>query len=164
VPSTGKLALTAAATLAVSMLTITPALAETGGGHRHEGHDLIRADLVGSTPAPVSRTIAGVKPGGAPWVNGPSSARIGENGSVVVSIHGLVIPPAGVNPVRSVVATLVCDGVVATSTSPFALSAAGDGAVSDTIAVPNDCDDPVVLIQPAGNRTVYIASTVDEDD
>jgi hypothetical protein len=30
--------------------------------------------------------------------------------------------------------------------------------------VPKHCHDAIVLIQPAGNRAVYIASTVDEED
>jgi hypothetical protein len=54
--------------------------------------------------------------------------------------------------------------MVVDSTQPFALSTAGDGSTRDHIMVPNDCHDAVVLIQPAANRTVYIASTVDEAD
>ena len=53
--------------------------------------------------------------------------------------------------------------MVETSTAPFALSTAGNGSTSDVIAGTRHCADPVVLIQPAGNRTVYIASTLDDD-
>lgn len=167
-----KLTLTAAAasaaTLAVAMLSTTPALASS---EHHHGHNVIRAELVGSMPAPASPTIAKIQPGGAPWVNGPSSVRVRDNGRIDVHIRGLVIPPpvgTGVNPVLSAVATLVCgDMVDATgrgSTQPFALSTAGDGSTRDHILVPKHCHDAVVLIQPAGNRAVYIASTVDEED
>ena len=69
----------------------------------------------------------------------------------------------GVNPVASVVATLVCGDEVETSTAPFALNTAGDGSTSDVIAGTRHCEDPVVLIQPAGNRAVYIASTMGDD-
>jgi hypothetical protein len=133
------------------------------------GHSLLEASLVGSMPAPASPTIAGIRPGGAPWVNGPSMVRVRPDGRISVSITGLVIPPPvgkGVNPIASVVATLVCDDTVRASTQPFALSAAGDGATSDRIPVRGRCTDPTLLSQPAAHRAVYIASAMgdDEDD
>ena len=160
-----KLALSAVAattaTFAVAAMSTTAAFADNGG---RGGENIVRAALVGSTPAPVSPVIAGVKPGGAPWVNGPSSARVREGGRVDVRIRGLVIPALGRNPVASVVATLVCGDMVAGSTMPFALNTAGDGSTRDMIWVPKDCDDAAVLIQPAGNRAVYIAATMTADD
>jgi hypothetical protein len=96
-----------------------------------------------------------------------STVRVREDGRISVKIRGLVIPPprgTGVNPIAAVVATLVCGDMVAASTEPFALSAAGDGSTRAVISVPRHCDDPAVLIQPAANRAVYIASAVDEDD
>jgi hypothetical protein len=48
--------------------------------------------------------------------------------------------------------------MVKDSTAPFALSASGDGSISDAISVPRHCNDPAVLIQPAANRTIYIAN------
>ena len=158
------LSTTAAIALAITALSAAPAFAEGSGS---SGHTLIRAQLVGSMPAPASPTIAGIKPGGAPWVNGRSQVRVREDGRITVQIRALVIPPprgTGVNPVSSVVATLVCDGMVDGSTAPFALSTAGNGHTTDMISVAKHCDDPAVLIQPAANRTVYIASTVDEED
>ena len=98
---------TAVAALAALALTASPALAS--------GHSILRAELVGSMPAPDSPPIAGINPGGAPWVNGPSKARVREDGRIMVSITGLVIPPprgTNTNPVASVVATLVCDDMV----------------------------------------------------
>ena len=153
---------TAVAALAALALTADPALADGGGGH-----SILRAELVGSMPAPDSPVIAGINPGGAPWVNGPSSARVREDGRIMVSITGLVIPPprgTNTNPVASVVATLVCHDMVTSSTAPFALSTAGDGATSGRISGTHRCKDPVLLIQPAGNRTVYIASAMGEHD
>jgi len=153
---------TAAAALAIVTLAAGPALAEGSGGH-----SVVRAPLVGSMPAPASPVIAGIKPGGAPWVNGPGEARVREDGRITVTISGLVIPPprgTGVNPIAAVVATLVCGDMAASSTMPFALSAAGNGSTTEAIPVPDHCNDPAVLIQPAANRTVYIASAFGEDD
>ena len=145
----------AVAALAALALTPSPALAS--------GHSILRDELVGSMPT--DAPIAGINAGGRPWVNGPSSARVREDGRITVTIKGLVIPPpqgTGVNPVASVVATLVCDDVVESSTAPFALNAAGDGSTSDKITGTRHCEGPVVLIQPAANRTAYIASTMDD--
>jgi hypothetical protein len=156
------LSVTTAVAVAIMTLTAGPALAD---GSR--GHSVLREALVGSMPAPASPAIAGVNPGGAPWVNGKSTVRVREDGRISVSISGLVIPPprgTGVNPIATVVATIVCGDLVAASTEPFALSAAGKGSTRAVISVPRYCDDPAVLIQPAANRTVYIASAVAEDD
>ena len=157
----------ATAVLAATMLALTAAPALAEGAHGADGRPVLQAQLVGSMPAPASPTIAGIRPGAAPWVNGPSRVRVHADGRVAVTIRGLVIPPpvgTGVNPIASVVATLVCDDTVRSSTAPFPLSTSGDGATSTTLTVPGDCGSAVVLVQPAGNRAVYIASAVDGHD
>jgi hypothetical protein len=106
--------------------------------------------------------IAGINPGGAPWVNGVSPVRVREDGRITVRISGLIIPAQGRNPIASVVATLVCRNMVEGSTAPFALSEAGNGSTRDVLSAPRECDHPAVLIQPAGNRTIYIASAFGE--
>jgi len=154
----------AAVLMAISAFSAAPAFAD---GSRSRGGSLLDAQLVGSMPAPASPMIALVNPGGAPWVNGPSRAQVSKDGHIMVEIMGLVIPPprgTGVNPIAFVVATLVCDEKVAGSTARFALSPAGNGSTSGMISVPRHCDDPVVLIQPAANRSVYIASTLGDDE
>jgi hypothetical protein len=154
-----------AAALAIVGLTAGPALADGSSGH-----SLLRAPLMGSTPAPVSPTIAGVLPGGAPWANGPSRVRVREDGRIKVTIRGLVLTSSNSNPFGSVVATLVCGDMIADSTAPFALTTGvggGTGSTSQKISVPRECDNPAVLIQPVVNsatRNIYIASAVDEDD
>ncbi|HZL80322.1 MAG TPA: hypothetical protein VFC06_00020, partial [Demequina sp.] len=157
------LTISAAVALAIGGFSVAPAFADGSGSG---GHVLLRAELVGSMPAPGSPVVAGINPGGAPWVNGPSRVRVRDDGRITVQIRGLVIPPprgTGVNPIASVVATLVCDQLIEASTMPFVLSAAGNGSTREVIAVPRHCDDPVVLIQPAANRAVYIASTVEHE-
>lgn len=148
-----------AAALAIVGLTAGPALADGSSGH-----SLLRAPLMGSNPT--GPTIAGVIPGTLPWVNGPSRVRVREDGRITVTIRGLVLTSSKSNPFGSVVATLVCDNKIADSTAPFALTTGlrgGDGSTSDVISVPRHCDNPAVLIQPAG-RNIYIASAVGDDD
>ncbi|MEO3937833.1 hypothetical protein V3N99_13900 [Dermatophilaceae bacterium Soc4.6] len=161
IPRSSRVVSTSAAvTLAITAFSVAPAHADGQGSHRDS---LLGARLVGSMPAPASPTIGHITPGGLPWVNGPSRVRVSEHGRIQVDIVGLVIPPplgAGVNPVASVVATVVCDRKVAGSSAPFALSPAGNGSTSGMVSVPRQCDDAAVLIQPAANLGVYIASTV----
>ena len=157
------LSTSAAVALAITALSAAPALADGSGSG---GESLLRAGLVGSMPAPASPMIATIKPGGAPWVNGPSPVRVRKDGRITISISGLVIPDppgTGVNPIASVVATLVCGNMVAGSTAPFALSSTGNGRTSDVVAVPAQCENPTVLIQPALNRAVYIASAFGDE-
>jgi hypothetical protein len=152
--------------LAFTALSVAPAFADGGEGSRGGNSVVLRAELVGSNPAPASPVVAGINPGAVPWVIDRSTVRVREDGRIRVKITGLVIPPpigTGVNPVASVVATLVCGDTVADSTEPFALSPAGNGSIRERISVPKSCEDPTVLIQPAGNRTVYIASAGDGD-
>ena len=162
-----NIVLVAAGTLALSTFSAGPALADSGHGERgHDHGNLLSEDLVGSNLAPASPVVAGIAPGGAPWVNGESSARVRSDGRIKIRIRGLVIPIApfsGTNPVAMAVATLVCDNAVADSTKPFALDPAGNGRTRDQIKVPLRCNNPAVLIQPAGFRSVYIASTTMND-
>jgi hypothetical protein len=153
------LSTTAVVALAMTAFSTAPAFASGSGS---SGETLLRAQLVGSTPAPVSPVIAGINPGGAPWVNGESPVRVREDGRITVRISGLIIPAQGRNPISSVVATLVCGNMVEGSTAPFALSEAGNGSTRDVLSAPRECDDPAVLIQPAANRRAYIASAFGE--
>lgn len=156
-----RLLSTSAAVLAIVTLTAGPALADGSSGH-----SVLRAPLMGSSPIPEGPTIANVPPGGSRWVNGPSRVRVREDGRITVTIRGLVLASSNSNPFGSVVATLVCDNMVTASTAPFGLSTGeggGDGSTSDKISVPRHCDNPAVLIQPAG-RNIYIASAFGEDD
>lgn len=150
------LSTTAAVALAITAFSAAPAFADAAGS---SGHSVLRAQLVGSTPA--GPVVAGVKPGGAPWVNGPSPARVRDDGRITVTLRGLVIPPPRGNntsPVNSVFATLVCENTLQGSTAPFALSAEGNGQTSDVISVPRHCEDPAVLIRITANPGAYIAS------
>jgi hypothetical protein len=137
------------AALVVTVTSAGPALAS--------GHSILREDLEGILPLtdPVnpSPVIAGVSPGGAPWVlDEGSEARVREDGRITVVVSHLVIPgrvPG--NPVPLMAASLVCDDVVVDSTQAFAVSPEGDGQISDRIAEVDDCENPIVLVRNATN-------------
>src|SRR5262245_38378832 len=105
------------------------------------------SDIIGSTP---NQAVAGVPSGTAPWVVTGGSVSITEDGKVVSSIKGLVIPQVGVGPVTTIAASLVCGGsggLVAATTRSFPLQENGDASLADTIKLPASCVAPVVLIR-----------------
>jgi hypothetical protein len=149
------------AVLAASLFSAAPASAS--------GKSLVRDGFEGSVPLTepgATPIIAGVSPGGAPWVlDDKSNVRLREDGRITVKLVGLVIPGRG-NPVAMMAASLVCDDMVVSSTDPFMVDAAGNGRTKDVIHVPDDCDDPVVLIRNAtdpANLGAYFAFTDDHD-
>jgi hypothetical protein len=138
----------AAVALAATVLTAAPASAS--------GHTILRDGFEGNipltepNPTPV---IGGVNPAGAPWIlNDRSRVRVREDGRITISLRGLVLTRTGENPVPLVAASLVCGDMVVDSTDAFELSVPkGNGHLSAHIDVPDDCDDPVVLIRNANN-------------
>ena len=158
----------AQSTAITAALVIT---ATTAGPAMASGHSILREDLQGILPLtdPVnpSPVIAGISPGGAPWVlDEGSRVRVREDGRITVVVNHLVIPgrvPG--NPVPLMAASLVCDDMVVDSTRAFAVSPEGDGQISDRIAEIDDCDDPIVLVRNAttpGALGAYFAVAMDE--
>ena len=80
---------------------------------------------------------------------------------MALAVQGLVVPIPpfnGTNPVATVSASLVCNGMPGTPTATVALSPAGDTRIRATVAVPSPCLAPAVLVNPGGNGAVYIAA------
>ena len=153
------IAITAA--VVVTATTAAPAMAS--------GHSLLREHFVGTIPLNqpnASPIIAGVSPGGAPWVlDADSQVRVREDGRITVVVNHLVIPGVG-NPIDFMAASLVCGGVVVDSTQPFAVSDDGNGSISDRIGEfdEDECDNPTVLVRNATGPTLgaYFAVAMDD--
>jgi hypothetical protein len=146
-------------------------VATSAGPAMASGHAILRENLEGIFPAsdPVnpSPVIAGVSPGGAPWVlDDGSKVRVREDGRITVVVRHLVIPDrVPGNPVALMAASLVCDDMVVDSTQAFAVSPEGDGSISDRITAIDDCDDPVVLVRNATDPEAlgsYFAVAMDD--
>ena len=155
------IAITAA--LVVTATTAAPAMAS--------GHSLLREHFVGTIPLNqpnASPIIAGVSPGGAPWVlDADSHVRVREDGRITVVVNHLVIPGrVPPNPVATMAASLVCGDVVVDSTAPFAVSPDGNGSISDRIGEfdEDECDNPTVLVRNATGPTLgaYFAVAMDD--
>ena len=158
---TRALLLAPVATLALVLVPAASASAHDGGHG-----NLIKADFTPSLPT--DAPILGVKAGGAPWVLGEGEVRVRADGRIRVELEGLQIPRANGtkdNPVAKIVASLFCGGTLAARTDPQDLSVPGGNAkFRATLMVPTTCDAATVLISPAANTGVYIASAMAEPD
>lgn len=150
-------ALALAGALAASAALVAPLPASAGGGKEA----LLEATVAGSLPT--DPLIAGLRPGGAPWVVDPLSSIEVENGKIEAKIYGLVIPGrVPPNPVPALSASLVCGGVVVATTPTVPFSPQGDAKIEAKVTVPQRCIAPAVLLNPNGSTTAYIGVTGQE--
>src|SRR5262245_5179681 len=112
--------------------------------------DLLRAPVQGSLPTDPQQFF-GSNPGGAPWQITSGEAKVQADGTVKVTLVGLVIPGVGVGPVRTVAASVACNNVKAATSAPVPLSSEGNAEIKATLNLPSRCLGPAVLIHPNGN-------------
>jgi hypothetical protein len=130
------------------------ALAVVPGAIGSDKPDLLRSGVAGSTPltaTPPGPILFDVSPGGAPWVaNRHSSIRVERDGDVRIKVRGLIIPDGRVppNPLKTLVASLVCNGAVVATTDPVPFSPEGNANIRQEVMVPKPCVAPVVLLRP----------------
>ncbi len=146
---------------------VTTTTGQSGAKYERGGGRLLAASLAPSVPT--DPAVHGVAAGAVPWVLGRGTVELRSNGNVRIAIKGLVIPvahgtfPAGTAlPVATVSASLYCapdTAAAAATTKTVPLSADGNAAISDTIALPSTCLAPIVLVHPNGSGGAYIAAT-----
>jgi hypothetical protein len=153
-----------AAVLALALAPAATASAHGAGG----GRTLLDAAFVPSVPS--DPAILGVRAGAAPWVLDEGEVHVRADGRIRVELEGLQIPrPDGTrdNPIAAVVASVFCDGTLAARTAPQPMTVpGGDAEFRAVLALPARCPGATVLISPAANTAVYIASATaraDED-
>ena len=138
------------ALVAASALSATAAVASSGD-------DLLKAPVQGSilTDPP----LFGSTRGGAPWDISSGEAKVESDGTVKVTLIGLLIPGVGVGPVRTVSVSVACNGVRSDTTPAVPLSSSGDAEVKAIVTLPERCLAPAILVHPNGNVAVYIAAS-----
>jgi hypothetical protein len=156
-------ALALACTASALALVLTPVAVSA----HDSGDRLVEGRFTPSLPT--DPPIAGVRAGGAPWVLGRSSVTLRENGRLDVRLVGLQIPRADGtkdNTVGQITAGVFCGGTLAARSAPQPLTVPdGDARFRVWLDVPETCDMATVLISPAANAGVYIASaTATHDD
>jgi hypothetical protein len=134
-----------------------------GSGHsgKHRGIPVIKESLAPSQTT--DPTFHGVAPGGAPWALKFGVVRLKSNDHLDLQVKGLVIPSLGTpGPVTTISASLYCgadsDTTAAATTQQVPISHKGNARIHDTsFSVPSTCLAPVILINPNGLTSFYIA-------
>ncbi len=160
VPST----FVAAALAALSAALVVGALSAFGHGHgRGHGDRLVDESLAPSMPT--DPVFHGVAPGGAPWLLKEGSVQL-DGHRLDLRVKGLVIPsPPGdgtPGPVTTIGASLYCGAdmntMAAATTGQVPINRRGDARIRDnSFDVPSTCLSPVILVNPNGIATLYIA-------
>jgi hypothetical protein len=157
-------ALFAAALAALLTALAVGALSALG----HDGHGKRHGQLISESLAPsmpTDPTFHGVAPGGAPWVLKDGQVQLSSDGRLDLRVRGLVIPVAPGNgtpgPVTTISASLYCgadsDTMAAATTGQVPISRDGDARIKDHVALPATCLSPVILVNPNGIASLYIA-------
>jgi hypothetical protein len=153
---------------ALSMAFAGGAFGAPGKGHPSHPNQGQRtgAPLIDESLAPSQTTdpvFHGVSPGNAPWVLKRGDVRLKRDGKLDLELKGLVIPALGTpGPVTTVSASLYCGADSSTkavdTTQQVSISRKGNARIRDrSFSVPATCLAPVILVQPNGLTTAYIA-------
>lgn len=120
--------------------------------------DLLSSMLAPSVPG--DPTIARAKPGALPWKLTSGDVVVTDT-SILLHLRGFVIPGKGVGPVKTVDASLYCNGktTAAVTSTATKLSSAGDATIDAPLAVPKSCIAPFVLVHPNGQSDSYVAAS-----
>jgi hypothetical protein len=151
--------LAGAAVLVATLGVTVPAFAAGSGAH-HSGRSqetLLSARLVGSLTT--DPALFGVNPGGADWSVSRSTVKVKADGRVDVKVRDLVLTSTGANPVPTISASLVCNGMVVDTVGPVAYDTEGDARIRDRFSVPDRCLAPAVLLNPLERVGTYIAAS-----
>lgn len=145
-------AISLAAASIVAALTV--GLSGAGSAQAESGDRLLSAALVGDLVPAQEPTIAGIAPGGLPWVLENGQVSLSEDGVLRASVDGLLLgkgAPANLvgttGPIKMVSASLVCANGPVMTTAPVALSKKGDAHLQRRITLPAHCVGPMVLIR-----------------
>ncbi len=100
--------------------------------------------------------IRGVLGGGQSWKVSRAEGRLADDGSLRLTVEGLVLADSEVNPAtsfRGLVSCLSLDGGLANVlTGEFSADPDGNAEIEDTVAIPSPCLAPVVFVTgPTGN-------------
>jgi len=137
----------------------------------HSSHALLAFDSMKPVTGGAVGTVndRGITGGGKPWVITAGSGEVDRNGSVHVTVSGLVIPVApfnGTNPVAAFGATVSCvtpHGVVNLRTGTAPASAAGDATIDGAVMLPNPCQDPILFVTSPGGAWFAMSNGDDSE-
>ena len=157
-----------------SLSAIGLVLGATAVASAHEAHSLVQFTSMSTvTPAEVSTVNdRGIIAGGKPWAITSGTGELDSDGTLHVSVTGLVIPVApfnGTNPVPAFGAIVSCitthHAIVNVFAGTFPTSSAGNATIDATVSLPHPCTQAVVFVtSPTGAWFARSIATDDEGD
>lgn len=147
------------------------AVGSAGVASAGEAHPIVQFTSMSTvTPDEVS-TIndRGIVAGGKPWAITSGTGELDSDGTLHVSVTGLVIPVPpfnGTNPVGAFGATVSCitthHAIVNVFAGTFPTNSAGDATIDATVSLPHPCTQAVVFVtSPSG---AWFARSIALDD
>lgn len=148
-----------AVSLTAALLVALLLVGVAGASASHSSSDAPVRSIFSASITPdlgpnVEPTIAGIAPGGFPWVLKSGHATISSSGLLEASVEGLLFAPSAPDglpgtrgPITTVSASLVCANGPIVTTNAVEFNTAGDAHIHQTIALPAQCAGPIVLIR-----------------
>ena len=139
----------------------------------HQSPDLVSFDSMTPVTGSAVGTMneRGIVGGGKPWMITSGSGEVDRDGTVHVSVHGLIIPASagfGFNPIGAFGTTVSCvtpHGIVNLHTATAPATRSGDSTIDGTLnaPLPHPCLHPILFVtSPTG--AWFAMSNAEEDD
>lgn len=152
---------------AICALTLVGAGTVSAGAH--EGGNLIEFESmtpVGHPPV----TMRNIPGGGAAWSIISGRGEVDRQGHVSVTVHGLIVVQAGLNPINTFQVAVSCLSSHGTPTNVITTGApastAGDSTINAKVDLPRHCKHPEVFVggSPRGSFIWFAVSNTEDDD
>lgn len=148
------ISVTAALLVAVLLVGVASASAAHPSSAASDSARFFSASLTPDLGPTVEPTIAGIAPGGLPWVLKGGHVNISSQGLLEASVEGLLFGPGAPanligtrGPITQVSASLVCANGPVVTTNPVDFSTEGNAHFHQSITLPSQCAGPIVLIR-----------------
>jgi hypothetical protein len=160
------------ATLVALVGTVSLVVGSAAVASAHSSHTILEFDSM--TPVTGAAVGAvndrGITGGGKAWVISSGVGEVDRDGSVHVTVHGLVIPALGfINPVAAFGATVSCltpHGVVNLHTGTAPATSSGDATINGTLnlPLPHPCQQPILFVTSPTGAWFAMSNAEEEDE
>jgi hypothetical protein len=137
----------------------------------HPAHPIVQFTSMSTvTQAEVSTVNdRGIIAGGKPWAITSGTGELDSDGTLHVSVTGLVIPVApfnGTNPVPAFGAIVSCitshHQVVNVFAGTVPTNSAGDATIDATVSLPHPCTQAIVFVTSPGGAWFAMSNALDD--
>ena len=138
----------------------------------HETHAIVQfVSMSTVTPAEAGTTNdRAIVAGGKPWAITSGTGALDNDGTLHVSVSGLVIPVApfnGTNPVTRFGATVSCitshHRIVNIPAGLFPTNSAGNATIDATVTLPHPCTQAIVFVTSPGGAWFAFSNPIEDE-